>query len=363
MKRNKGFTLIELLGVLIVLSAIALITIPVVTGVMKDARKSSFEVSTKNLIKAADNYYADKQLEINKTIVFDFDTREGKNEDGEELAFKGTKPNGGRVIIAVNGEVTLQDVTNGDYYANYDGGANEDVVITETNQVMTRDELTDAIKQLQDELKKTNTKLDSTTTVANTANKTANDLNNSFLEKTYPVGSIYVSNSNTNPGTIFGGTWVAFGSGRTLVGVSTSDTNYNTVEKTGGSNSQSITLTTANLPSHTHTVTAKGTVSSTFTGSSATTSEAAAHGHGFTYIASQNGSSYGLQLSQGTASTTSDGYIQLGGKHSHTVTAKGTVSSTFTGSSATTSSVGSSTAFSVSHIQPYITVYMWKRTA
>lgn len=35
----------------------------------------------------------------------------------------------------------------------------------------------------------------------------------------YPVGSIYLSVNSTNPGSIFGGTWVAFGAGRVLVGV------------------------------------------------------------------------------------------------------------------------------------------------
>ena len=51
----------------------------------------------------------------------------------------------------------------------------------------------------------------------------------------YPVGSIYISVSNTNPSTLFGGIWQAFGNGRTLVGIDTSDTDFSTVEKTGGS--------------------------------------------------------------------------------------------------------------------------------
>ena len=51
----------------------------------------------------------------------------------------------------------------------------------------------------------------------------------------YPVGSIYMSVNNTNPGTLFGGTWVAWGAGKVPVGVDTSQTEFNTVEKTGGS--------------------------------------------------------------------------------------------------------------------------------
>ena len=50
----------------------------------------------------------------------------------------------------------------------------------------------------------------------------------------YPVGSIYLSVVNTNPATWFGGTWSLIAQGRTLVGVDTNDTDFNTVQKTGG---------------------------------------------------------------------------------------------------------------------------------
>lgn len=51
----------------------------------------------------------------------------------------------------------------------------------------------------------------------------------------FPIGSVYISVTNTNPSTYFGGTWAQFGQGKTLVGVNTSDTDFDTVEKTGGS--------------------------------------------------------------------------------------------------------------------------------
>lgn len=51
----------------------------------------------------------------------------------------------------------------------------------------------------------------------------------------YPVGSIYLSVNDTNPSKWFGGTWVQIAKGRTLVGVDTSQTEFNTVKKTGGS--------------------------------------------------------------------------------------------------------------------------------
>lgn len=53
----------------------------------------------------------------------------------------------------------------------------------------------------------------------------------------YPVGSIYLSVNNTNPSQYFGGTWQQIAKGRTLVGVDTSDSDFNTVQKTGGSKS------------------------------------------------------------------------------------------------------------------------------
>lgn len=66
----------------------------------------------------------------------------------------------------------------------------------------------------------------------------------------FPIGSVYITIENINPGTFLGGTWEAFGAGRTLVGVNTSDTDFNTVLKTGGV--KTVTLTTSQIPSHTH---------------------------------------------------------------------------------------------------------------
>lgn len=79
----------------------------------------------------------------------------------------------------------------------------------------------------------------------------------------YPIGSIYESTVNTNPQEYFGGTWEAFGAGRTTVGVDAEQTEFNQVKKTGGSKAQ--TLTQAQLPKITGKVEAgfgtKGTAS------------------------------------------------------------------------------------------------------
>ena len=79
-----------------------------------------------------------------------------------------------------------------------------------------------------------------------------------MLETIYPVGSIYINAGvATNPGTLLGfGTWTAFGTGRTIVGVDSSDTDFDTVRETGGSKTH--TLTVDELPSHTHTATLRG---------------------------------------------------------------------------------------------------------
>lgn len=57
-----------------------------------------------------------------------------------------------------------------------------------------------------------------------------------IVDLIYPVGSIYMSVNSTNPGTLFGGTWTAWGQGRVPVGIgSNGETNYTKAETTGGS--------------------------------------------------------------------------------------------------------------------------------
>jgi hypothetical protein len=68
----------------------------------------------------------------------------------------------------------------------------------------------------------------------------------------YPVGSIYLSVSSTNPSSLFGGTWVAFAAGKMLVGVDANQTEFDTVEETGGAKTK--TLNTTEIPSHSHVI-------------------------------------------------------------------------------------------------------------
>lgn len=76
----------------------------------------------------------------------------------------------------------------------------------------------------------------------------------------YPVGSIYLSVNNVDPAALFGGTWTVWGSGRVPVGVNADETEFNTVEKTGG--------TKTNTHWHYQTIGNDGSVYVTRTGNS-----------------------------------------------------------------------------------------------
>lgn len=170
--------------------------------------------------------------------------------------------------------------------------------------------------------------------------KLLKDYIQSLTSAIYPVGSIYMSVSSTNPSTYFGGTWVAWGSGRVPVGINTSDTNFSTVEKTGGAST--VTLTTSQMPSHTH----------TFTGSSATTDSKGAHTHtlNLNKTAWSGSSSSRVVVDSTDYTALTNNKTSSNGAHTHSVTAKGTNASTGGGGSHT-------------NLQPYIVCYMWKRTA
>lgn len=71
-----------------------------------------------------------------------------------------------------------------------------------------------------------------------------------LLALIYPIGSIYMSVNDTNPATFLGGTWVRWGQGCVPVGVDENDTIFEEAEKTGGE--QKHQLTTDEMPNHRH---------------------------------------------------------------------------------------------------------------
>ena len=154
----------------------------------------------------------------------------------------------------------------------------------------------------------------------------------------FPVGSIRMTVSAADESTFLGGTWIRWGTGRVPVGVNTSDTNFNTVEKTGGANTH--TLTTTEMPSHNH----------SFSGS-VTVNANGSHTHqassGSYKVGSGSGSTYYYMTNGGSSSGQTTG---SGGSHDHTGSVSGSVGSN-----------GSGAAHN--NLQPYITCYFWKRAA
>lgn len=175
----------------------------------------------------------------------------------------------------------------------------------------------------------------------------------------YPVGSIYMSTSPVNPGSFMGGTWVAWGNGRVPVGYNSSDSDFSTSEKTGGS--KTITLSASQIPSHTHTLSHTHNINITSKGGGAHYHKAliwednekpislSTSGSGGSYVPNSyytgyyNGSVY-------------DKSIKTGGTPNHTHSVSGT-----SGGASTTTTSSSGSGGSHSNLQPYIVCYMWKR--
>lgn len=131
-----------------------------------------------------------------------------------------------------------------------------------------------------------------------------------LLDIFYPVGTIYESIKPDSPSTFMGGTWARFGNGRVLVGVNESDTDFNTVNKTGGEKTH--VLTEAEMPSHTH--------------------------------PGENGMQF--HMYKGTSGETATDGVNSGASFK---------------SKSNTGATGGGQPFNV--MQPYATVYRWQRTA
>jgi hypothetical protein len=162
------------------------------------------------------------------------------------------------------------------------------------------------------------------------------------VDAIYPVGSIYINATNAaNPATLLGvGTWVAFGAGRVPVGFNSGDSLFNAAEKTGGSKD-------AVVVSHTHNL-------------SGSTSIAGSHQHianirgesgtvnGPYPFGSSGGDYGGWRANHATSTLSANPLVSDNGAHSHSL-------------SGTADAAGVSGANA--NLQPFITVYMWKRTA
>ena len=185
----------------------------------------------------------------------------------------------------------------------------------------------------------------------------------------YPVGAIYMSVNNVNPGTFFGGTWTPWGSGKVPVGVDTDDTDFDTVEETGGSKTVTLTSTQSGVPAHNHGLNNHTHSIPALSGSAASNG---AHVHRL-YFGGSVGVS-GAYIAGVTEPNTNNGqyastngangYMQTvasAGAHGHTVTTVANTTGGNTGNTADNTAANAAEAHT--NLQPYITCYMWKRTA
>lgn len=155
---------------------------------------------------------------------------------------------------------------------------------TDTNFTTTKEELTSLIN----------------TTIDNTINSI------------YPIGSVYISLTETNPGTYLKGIWEQFGQGRTLIGVGTGDDGTDrqtfTADSIGGEYNHKLTVD--EMPGHNH---ERGTMP-----------------------CAQERSGYGLAIN-------GDGFLDR----------------VMINGNGETGNKGGDTSHN--NVQPYITVYFWKR--
>jgi hypothetical protein len=130
------------------------------------------------------------------------------------------------------------------------------------------------------------------------------------LDSIYPVGAIYTAITSGSPATVFGGTWVSFGQGRVLVGhddAADPDTDFVAPSGDGSSvllgGAKTHTLSVDEIPSHTH---------------------------GFTLENARGTGAEGSEDGASSFSTVNTDATGGGGAHNN--------------------------------LQPYVVVYMWKRT-
>ena len=149
---------------------------------------------------------------------------------------------------------------------------------------------------------------------------------------------MFIAVVSTSPAILLGGgTWVAFGTGRMLVGIDAGQTEFDTAEETGGAKTH--TLTAAEMPVHTHTQDSHNHTQN-------------AHTHSFLPRTSTSGSVSSIVTGTLDTSSAISGSNQ---PHIQNATATNQVAT------AVNQNAGSGGAHN--NLPPYIVVYMWKRTA
>lgn len=194
-------------------------------------------------------------------------------------------------------------------------------------------------------------------------------------KKKYPVGHILMSAENVNPKTYLGfGTWEAWGAGRVPVGVDSTQTEFNTSGKTGGAKTHSLKV--AELPEHTHVITEHDHYMGhehVIEAITVNTEKAGEHDHHARFDANQvaAGEDKHYYCSSGDHVSSVNGssgtkFVAPAGEHQHKVTIPKHYTNTLRTETGLNDEIDSGkTGSNAAHnnLQPYITCYMFKRTA
>ena len=289
------------------MGVIALITVPIIKDTIESAREKNFKNSALGLIEAANEYYLNSKLTGDYFEEIEFKVNNGKMISGnKELSFNGKVPVGDSYVkIKANGDVAI-NITDGEFYAVKDYDEIGASIGTSEDTALLREELAKKIAELEK-------------IVSDNKSELENKINSNF-DKVYPVGSIYISTSSTNPSTIYGGTWERYGQGKTLVGLNESETEFSTINKTGGEKTH--TLTIDEMPSHNHNL------------------------GGHTFLWGENVGTVNIKNANAEAGATSLNRLY-----------------TYQNQYGWANTLVNGGSQPHNNLQPYITVYMWKRTS
>ena len=263
-------------------------------------------------------------------------------DDSITIAFTGTVDNANNAIKSK--QDYLGQNIHETYIKNIQGNNNKLTIVkgNDVSSIINIDNVPNAIKATQDSRGQ---KIDTTyiknisvsdnTLTVYKGDGSATNLDIISFDQIYPIGAIYMSTVSTNPATLFKiGNWEALPAGRVLLaqGTSTWGVNYS-AGSTGGEDKHTLTVSESAPHNHTGSATTSGST----------------HTHALTMQASHGKSG------NGGVPRFSDGDIWSGyktqnlsaaGEHSHAITINNS---------------GGGQAHN--NMQPYLSVYMWKRTS
>lgn len=261
-------------------------------------------------------------------------------DDSITIAFTGTVDNANNAIKSK--QDYLGQNIHETYIKNIQGNNNKLTIVkgNDVSSIINIDNVPNAIKATQDSRgQKIDTTYiknisvsDNTLTVYKGDGSTTN-LDIISFDQIYPIGAIYMSTVSTNPATLFKiGNWEALPAGRVLLaqGTSTWGVNYS-AGSTGGEDKHTLTVSESAPHNHTGNATTSGST----------------HTHALTMRASHGKSGNGGVPRFGDGDVWSDYKTQnlsAAGEHSHAITIN-----------------NSGGGQSHNNMQPYLSVYMWKR--